>query len=168
MNRESTAQPAEATNRRRKSDAIAMTPDERDAFLRAQPICRVATVGSTGRPHASALWFVWDGGALWLNSLVRSRRWAHLVRDPRLSAIVDDGGTDFRALRGIELSGPVDFVGEIPRRGEPVPALISPERLFADKYMGGGDFVVDGRHGWLRLTPIKIASWDFGKLRRHA
>lgn len=155
-------QSPEALNRRRKSDAIAMTPDEQDAFLRSQPICRVATVGSSGLPHASALWFVWDGTALWLNSLVRSRRWAHLVRYPQLSAIVDDGGTDFRALRGIELGGPVEFVGEVPRRGEPVAELTTPERLFADKY---GGFSADGRHGWLRLTPVKIASWDFAKLR---
>src|SRR5438270_3210723 len=66
----------------RKGTAIAMTEDERDTFLRTQPVCRVATVGANGRPHASALWFVWDGTALWLNSLTRSQRWADIARDP--------------------------------------------------------------------------------------
>jgi nitroimidazol reductase NimA-like FMN-containing flavoprotein (pyridoxamine 5'-phosphate oxidase superfamily) len=64
----------------RRGDAIAMTGAEQDAFLRAQPVCRVATVGPSGHPHVSALWFVWDGTALWLNSLVRSQRWADLAR----------------------------------------------------------------------------------------
>ncbi|MFC5752213.1 pyridoxamine 5'-phosphate oxidase family protein [Actinomadura rugatobispora] len=150
----------------RRGTAIAMTGEERDVFLREQPICRVATVGPTGHPHASALWFAWDGASLWLNSLVRSRRWADLDRDPRLSVIVDDGGTDFLRLRGVELLGNAQIVGEVPRKGDPVEDLTAPERLFADKYAGGGEFRYDGKHGWLRLTPEKIVSWDFGKLRR--
>jgi hypothetical protein len=150
----------------RKGTAIAMTEDERDAFLRAQPVCRVATVGSDGRPHASALWFVWDGTALWLNSLTRSQRWVDLDRDPRISVIIDDGGTDFMALRGIELQGSAQIIGEVPRKGEPLDILAEPERLFAEKYMGGGEFRYDGRHAWLRLTAGKIVSWNFAKLRR--
>ena len=153
-------------NGQRRGAAIAMTDDERDAFLRSQPICRVATVGPLGRPHASALWFVWDGSALWLNSLVRSRRWTDLAHNPQLSAVVDDGGADFGRLRGVELTGDVEVVGEVPRKGGDVAALAGPERLFADKYMGGGDFRYDGRHGWLRLVPGAVVSWDFAKLRR--
>lgn len=152
-------------NGQRRGAAIAMTDDERDAFLRSQPICRVATVGSSGRPHASALWFVWDGTALWLNSLVRSKRWADLARNPQLSAVVDEGGTDFLRLRGVELTGAVEIVGEVPRAGERVDELDGPERLFADKYAGGGDFRYDGRHGWLRLVPGTVVSWDFAKMR---
>ena len=146
--------------------ALAMTRVERDGFLRSQPICRVATVGRAGRPRLSALWYVWDGTALWLNSLVRSRRWAELDRDPRLTAIVDDGGDDFHRLRGVTLTGTARIVGEVPRRGEDVAALVEPERLFADKYMGGSAFRYDGRHGWLKLIPDRIVSWDFAKLPR--
>ncbi|MFF3658533.1 pyridoxamine 5'-phosphate oxidase family protein [Streptomyces olivochromogenes] len=150
----------------RRGTAIAMTDPERDTFLRTQPLCRVATVGRDGDPHVSALWFVWDGSTLWLNSLVRSQRWTDLDRDPRLSVIVDDGGTDFMALRGVELRGSVEVVGEAPRKGDPLDELVSPEQLFADKYMGGGAFRYDGKHGWLRLTTEKVVSWDFAKLRR--
>ncbi|MFF2133300.1 pyridoxamine 5'-phosphate oxidase family protein [Streptomyces olivochromogenes] len=150
----------------RRGTAIAMTDPERDTFLRTRPLCRVATVGRDGDPHVSALWFVWDGSTLWLNSLVRSQRWTDLDRDPRLSVIVDDGGTDFMALRGVELRGSVEVVGEAPRKGDPLDELVSPERLFADKYMGGGVFRYDGKHGWLRLTAEKVVSWDFAKLRR--
>jgi len=53
----------------------------------------------------------------------------------------------------------------VPRTGEPVGALTEPEQLFADKY-AGGRFSYDGRHGWLRLLPDKIVSWDFSKMRR--
>ena len=149
----------------RRARAIAMTAAERDAFLQSQPICRVATLGPGGHPHTSPLWFAWDGTALWLNSLVRSQRWTDITRDPRISAIVDDGGTDFLQLRGVELRGRGEVVGETPRTGTPVEELTEPERLFADKYMGGQPFRYDGRHGWLRLTPDHVVSWDFARLQ---
>jgi hypothetical protein len=148
----------------RRGVRITMTDDERDAFLRYQPVCRVATVGPSGRPHASALWYVWDGSALWLNSLIRSRRWADLTYNPQLSVVIDDGGKDFGRLRGVELTGAVQIIGEVPRAGVPVDVLAGPERLFAVKYMDGGDFRYDGRHGWLMLAPDATLSWDFAKL----
>jgi len=57
-----------------------MTPAEIDAFLAEERTCRVSTVGADGAPHTSALWFVWDGSALWLNSIVKSQRWTDLNR----------------------------------------------------------------------------------------
>lgn len=138
-----------------------MTPDEVDAFLAEQHTCRVATVGRNG-PHATPLWYAWHGGALWLTSVVRSQRWTDLQHDPRIAVVVD-AGTAYDELRGVELRGRVEVVGEVPRTGEPVPELDGPEQLMADRYMGG-TFVHDGRHAWLRLVPDKVTSWDFRKL----
>ncbi|WP_058041353.1 pyridoxamine 5'-phosphate oxidase family protein [Streptomyces roseifaciens] len=148
----------------RRGRRIMMTRPELDAFLAGQRTCRVATVGRDGRPHLSALWFVWDGSAVWLYSIVRSRRWAELRRDARIAVLVDDG-REYGELRGAELSGTAAFVGEAPRTGEPCPELAAPEALFTTKYFGGlPSMPHDGRHAWLRLTPEAIASWDFRKL----
>ena len=138
-----------------------MTPAEVDAFLAEQRTCRVATAGPDG-PHATPLWFAWHGGALWLTSVVRSRRWADLRRDPRTAAVVD-AGESYDELRGVELRGRVEVIGEVPRTGAEVPELAGPEQLFADRYTGG-TVMHDGRHAWLRLVPEKITSWDFRKL----
>jgi hypothetical protein len=139
-----------------------MTPEERDEFLRTERTCRVATVGGGGAPHISALWFVWDGTALWLNTLVKSQRWTNLQRDPRVSVMVD-GGAGYLELHGVELLGRVEPVGAAPRGSEPDTDLEVPERLFGDKY-AGGQFSADGAHAWVRLIPEKIVSWDFRKL----
>jgi hypothetical protein len=146
----------------RRGRKIAMSPEERDGFLRVERTCRIASVGADGAPHTSALWFVWDGTSLWLNTLVKSQRWTNLVRDPRASVLVD-GGDAYLELRGVELLGRVEQVGTAPRTAEPDPQLEEPERLFGEKY-SGSTFVPDGRHAWLRLTPEKIVSWDFRKL----
>ncbi|MDJ0343067.1 pyridoxamine 5'-phosphate oxidase family protein [Streptomyces sp. H10-C2] len=149
----------------RRGRRIMMTPHEVDAFLAEQRTCRVATVSKDGRPHVGALWFAWDGESLWLYSIVRSQRWTDLLRDPRVSVVIDDG-VEYGELRGIELSGTVEFIGEAPRTGETVPELGTPERLFAAKNFGLDSMPHDGRHAWLRLTPERVASWDFSKLPR--
>ncbi|MER5554018.1 pyridoxamine 5'-phosphate oxidase family protein [Streptomyces sp. NPDC002793] len=147
----------------RRGRRIMMTDAERDAYLTRQRTCRVATVSAEGMPHVGALWFVWDGTSVWLYSLTRSLRWAQLRRDPRIAVVVDDGA-EYGELRGVELSGEVSFVGEIPRTGEPCPELNAPERSFATKYFGLDSLPHDERHGWLRLTPRAVRSWDFRKL----
>ncbi len=145
----------------RRSRRIAMTPEERDAFLAEERTCRVATTGSQG-PHLTALWFVWDGEALWLTSIVNSQRWKDLEQDPRVSVLVDVG-EGFGELRGVEIRGQALPVGEVPRTGEPHDGLVDPEQRFGVKY-AGGTFTHDGRHAWLRVVPEKIVSWDFRKM----
>ncbi|BBC38141.1 Pyridoxamine 5-phosphate oxidase [Streptomyces graminofaciens] len=147
----------------RRGRKIMMTSEELDEFLTAQRTCRVATVSSDGAPHVSPLWFVWDGTSLWLYSITRSRRWAALRKDPRVAVVVD-AGEEYGELRGVELSGTVEAVGEAPRTGEPHPELAEVERLFARKNFGLDEMPHDGRHAWLRLTPEAVASWDFRKL----
>jgi hypothetical protein len=139
-----------------------MTTEERDAFLSSERTCRVASVGGGGAPHVTPLWFVWDGARLWLTSVVQSQRWADLGRDNRVSVLVD-AGRDFGELRGVEIRGVAEVVGEVPRTGEPVAELETPEGLFSGKY-ADGRMRHDGRHAWLRITPQKIVSWDFRKM----
>jgi hypothetical protein len=146
----------------RRGRKIAMTDEELDEFLRTERTCRVATVGLDG-PHATALWFGWDGTYLWLYSIVKSQRWTDLMRDPRVGIVIDSG-VEYLELRGVEITGTVEVVGEAPRTGEPCDDLAAIEPVFARKYMGGDTVYHDGRHGWLRIKPAKIASWDFRKL----
>lgn len=146
----------------KRARRIAMTTEERDAFLREERMCRLGSVDATGAPHVSPLWFVWDGSALWLHSIVKSQRWVNLQRDPRVSVAID-AGVGYFELRGVELLGRVEVVGPVPRTDGPSPDTAEPERLWADKY-SDGEFLVDGKHAWLRLVPDKIVSWDFRKL----
>jgi PPOX class probable F420-dependent enzyme len=157
----------------RRGRVIAMTAEELASFLDEQRTCRFATSGSDG-PHVAPVWFVWDGQALWVYSLIRSQRWANLARDPRVAVVIDDGH-HYHELRGVEIEGQAAVVGPVPRYGDvDLPELAEPEGLMAAKYFGqasapaaGGDrpeMTHDGRHAWLRITPLKLVSWDFRKL----
>ena len=158
-----------------------MTGEELDAFLGEQRTCRFATTGPDG-PHVAPVWFVWDGQAIWVYSLTRSQRWANVSRDPRVAVVVDDGH-HYHELHGVEIEGQATVIGPVPRTGdEDSPELSEPERLMAAKYFGpvsraasggeaspatsggGPEMTHDGRHAWLRITPLKMVSWDFRKL----
>jgi hypothetical protein len=146
----------------RRARKIAMDQAELDEFLAGERTCRVATASPQG-PHLTPLWYVWDGTALWLTSLVRSQRWTDIERDPRVAVLVD-AGEEYGELRGVELRGALEIVGEVPRTGVPDARLEEPERLMAQKYHAAESSVPDGRHAWLRLVPGKITSWDFRKI----
>jgi len=141
---------------------IAMNSEELTSFLGEQHTCRFATTGPDG-PHVAPVWFVWDGQAIWVYSLIRSQRWANVSRDPRVAVVVDDGH-HYHELHGVEIEGQATVIGPVPRTGdEDAPELAEPERLMAAKYFGP-KMTYDDRHAWLRITPLKMVSWDFRKL----
>lgn len=142
-----------------------MTPAERDAFLAGQRTCRLATVDGAGQPHVTPLWFAWDGAALWLCSLARSRRLADLVANRRVAVVVD-AGEEYAELRGVELRGSATLVGGVPWSGEVTPELAEPDRLFTEKYPEQSHVRRRGRHAWVRVDAEHLSSWDFRKGRR--
>jgi Pyridoxamine 5'-phosphate oxidase len=146
----------------KRARKISMTSLEIDAFLSEERTCRVATSNEHG-PHVTALWFAWDGRCIWLCSVTRAQRWSDLQKDARLSILVD-AGREHDELRGVEILGTAEIVGEVPRIGEPVEELVNIELQMGRKYLDGHEMIHDGKHGWLKVTPTKIVSWDFRKL----
>jgi hypothetical protein len=153
---------SKALEPQRKRLAIAMSEEERHEYLVTRRMCRLATVSTGGAPHVSPLWFEWDGAHAWIYSIVKSQRWVNISSNPKVSLVVDDGD-GYEELRGVEITGRMAPVGEIPRTGVPCEELEIPERLFAEKY-SRHEMTHDGRHAWLCLVPDKIVSWDFTKL----
>ena len=140
-----------------------MVDAERDRFLAEQRTCRVATISAGGRPHVMPLWFLWDGAAFWLYSITRAQRWRDILRNPRVAVVVD-AGEAYGELRGVELSGTMEAVGEQPRTGAPLAELEDVERRYAQKYFMSDAMHHDGGHAWLRMRPDRQYTWDFRKL----
>jgi hypothetical protein len=157
-----TAFPRPTPKPQRRARSLSMTPAEVDALMSAERTCRVATVGGDGNPHVVPMWFLWHDSRLWLSSVVRSKRWADLTRNPWVAVVVDSG-QEFHELRGVEVRGPITVVGDVPRVSQRVPELVEIESLMAAKYTQDRTFVPDGRHAWLCVTPKTVVSWDFRK-----
>jgi PPOX class probable F420-dependent enzyme len=53
----------------------------------------LATSWPDGRPHVMAVWVVWDAGALWFSTGLRSRKARNLLVDPRCVVTTEDASS---------------------------------------------------------------------------
>lgn len=83
---------------------IAMTDDEITDFVRRSRNCTLATLGPTGAPHLVAMWYAVIDGQLWFETKAKSQKARNLLRDDRVSVLIEDGAT-YDTLRGVSLEG---------------------------------------------------------------
>lgn len=136
---------------------IAMTDEEREAYLVEQRTVRLATAAPDGTPHVVPLWFVWHEDAMWLNSTLGNVTVDNMVRSRQATGVVDDGHA-YDALRGVTVGGRVERIGDT------APETV--ERTWSEKYLGGNELPYRRwrNRSWFRLIPERVASWDFRKI----
>jgi PPOX class probable F420-dependent enzyme len=146
-----------------RRDLITMTPDEVAAFLAERQTMNVATIGPTGHPHVVAMWYGFLDGmpAFW--TFAKSQKIVNLRRDPKLSALVEDGER-YSELRGVELVG----AGRIVEDRDQILAIGA---SVAERYTGP---VTDASRPFLEAQASKrlgvvidverTVSWDHHKL----
>jgi PPOX class probable F420-dependent enzyme len=83
---------------------VAMTEPEIATFLQQQRTATFATVSPSGTPHLVAMWFAVLDGVLWFETKRKAQKTVNLLRDPRLTVLVEDGHT-YDTLRGVSLEG---------------------------------------------------------------
>jgi len=137
-------------------EQLRLRDQELDELLTNERTLRAATVSPDGRPHVVPLWFIWHDGAIWINSLRRSRR-AHDVVAGSAVALCVDTGVEYGELRGAVLYGSLEPAND-------VSDLSQVKAAFARKYWGM-DAIPDLKsHEWLLLRPDNVVSWDFRKI----
>jgi len=144
---------------------VALTAAEVDDFLAGQMKVQVATIGPSGAPHLSTLFYVMEQGRIGFWTYASSQKIANLRRDPRVSALVEDG-EEYSELRGVSIRGTATLVEEY----DEIRALGT---RVMDRMSGGvdlgelGEEIVNGqarkRVGVL-ITPDHVASWDHRKM----
>ena len=149
-------------------DAVRMTDAEIEGFLAANLKVQVASLGKEGEPHLSTLFYVVQQGRIAFWTYGRSQKIRNLERDPRVSALVEDG-TDYFELRGVSISGRAEIV----RDPEGVWEIGSG---VATRMVGAQDFEELGEIGRAEVErqatkrvgvvihPDSMASWDHSKM----
>ena len=85
-----------------RRDLIRMTDEEVEQFLDGRHTMNVATIGPDGRIHLVAMWYGFLEGAPAFWTYGKSQKILNLRRDPRITALVEDG-EQYEELRGVEL-----------------------------------------------------------------
>jgi nitroimidazol reductase NimA-like FMN-containing flavoprotein (pyridoxamine 5'-phosphate oxidase superfamily) len=156
-------------------DAVKLTDDEVQALLAENLKVQVASNGPDGVPHLTTLFYIVRdepdsvlGVALAFWSYARSQKIRNLERDPRVSALVEDG-TDYFELRGVSVQGKAEIVRDHD-------AIYSIGSEVATRMVGAESFETLGELGRetvekqatkrvaVIIHPEKVATWDHRKL----
>ncbi|MBF6238901.1 pyridoxamine 5'-phosphate oxidase family protein [Nocardia otitidiscaviarum] len=143
--------------------AIVMTDQEITDFLERSRIATLATLGPTGMPHLTAMWYGLIDGHMWFETKAKSQKAVNLRRDPRVTVLVEAGDT-YDQLRGVSIEGRAEIVDD-------------PEALFRvgvsvwERYTGPYSedmkpFVEQmlNKRVAVRVVPERVRSWDHRKL----
>lgn len=137
-------------------DRLRIDPSSRAELLGSARTGHCATVDAQGRPHVVPLWFVCHADEIYVNSLRRSQRGAHLRQGSPVSFCIDDG-TEYGELRGVVLRG--SFVPVVDD-----PTLEAIRAAFGAKYWHGVEVPDLQSHEWFRFLTEREVSWDFRKI----
>jgi len=126
-----------------------------DQRLRSNTIAWLTTVGATGRPYTSPVWFLWDGKTILIFSQPEKQKIRNLRKNAQVALALDDSkeGEDVVVVEGTaELLNDPNVSAIMPSFVEKYGALIqsmgwTPEVLAADFSQG------------IRVTPTKIRKW---------
>jgi PPOX class probable F420-dependent enzyme len=137
-----------------------LSPDQINNLLSRPLIARLATINKT-RPHVAAVWFVWDGVSLYMETSAGFQKAKNLLRNPQCSVIIDDtlGGLRFW---GIVLEGKAELISE------PEAEVLEIVQRIYRKYLGEEGMLAptpqgmihSGQHVIIKLTPSHIITWD--------
>jgi PPOX class probable F420-dependent enzyme len=143
---------------------IAMTDTEAAAFLAAERVLVVATIGRDGWPHLMPLWYVVRDGEPWATTYAKSQKVRNLERDPRCTLQVE-AGDRYDDLRGLMLKAEA--------RLEHDPAVVEEvEHAVFLRYHGREPDAAEAaglarqasKRVALRFAVRERASWDHRKL----
>src|SRR5262249_41871943 len=141
--------------RRRRSKA-AKLGRKVEEFIRWERVCRVATSGAAGMPHAVPVCHALRGGKIYFGSGDDGRKVKNLTENPQVTVTIDAYSEEWSALRGVMVQGRANIIA----RG---PGFRRARDLLYEKYpqypreaaLSPSDSVI------VEVTPTRVFSWGF-------
>jgi PPOX class probable F420-dependent enzyme len=122
--------------------------------LTGEEVAWLTTAGADGQPQSSPVWFVWDGGSLWLRSQAAAGKVRNIEANPRVAFhLADDGhGGNILTIEGAASleEPPAELLDAYIAKYEDAirDALqTTPEQLAADYPIT------------IRITPTRTRAW---------
>jgi PPOX class probable F420-dependent enzyme len=149
-------------------DAVKLTDQEVEGLLEENLKVQIATIGPDGAPHLSTLFYIVRDGCIAFWTYGRSQKIKNLERDPRVSALVEDG-VDYFELRGVSITGRAEIVRDFDAIYS-IGAEVATRMVAAESFEALGDFGREtvekqaGKRVGVIVRPEKVASWDHRKM----
>jgi PPOX class probable F420-dependent enzyme len=130
-----------------------------DEFLSAPRHAIVATHPRSGPPQISPVWYIYEGGQLYVSTEPTTAKFRNLRRDPRISVCVDGGRND---VRTVMIYGSAELIeGKDPRIEEMRWRII---RHYYDSEAAARAYLESTGEietSLIIVTPHKVISQDF-------
>jgi PPOX class probable F420-dependent enzyme len=142
---------------------IVMSDAEITAFVASSRAGTLATLGPDGQPHLTAMWYGVVDGEIWFETKAKSQKAVNILRDPRVSFLLEDGMT-YDTLRGVSFEGSAEIVDDpelIFRVGVSVWERYNGP--YTEELRPSVDMMMHKRVG-VRLRVKRTRSWDHRKL----
>lgn len=142
---------------------IKMTDDEIDAFLHEQKTAVMCTMHPRGSIHAVAMWYGFVDGCLTVETKEKSQKVQNLLRDPRMTVLVEDGDA-YEELRGVELVGAAEVLHDPDQLWELGVSMY--ERYFGpytEQARPAVEAMLNKRVA-VRMRAERVVSWDHRKI----
>ena len=143
--------------------SIVMSEAEIVDFVNNSRTGTLATIGPSGQPHLTAMWYAVVDGEIWLETKVKSQKAVNLKRDPRVSFLLEDGDS-YDTLRGVSFEGVAEIIDEpevLHRVGVSVWERYTGP--YSDDVKPLVDQMMNKRVG-VRIVSRRTRSWDHRKL----
>ena len=146
-------------------DAVKLTGQEVEEVLAENLKVQVASIGPDGVPHLSTLFYIVRDGRIVFWTYGRSQKIKNLERDPRVSALVEDG-VDYFELRGVSITGKAELVTDQDRIREIGSAVATRMAHGMDLGDLGREMVERqvSKRWAVVVEPVKVATWDHRKM----
>lgn len=146
---------------------VALTPAEQSEYIAQARTLTLCTNGAHGYPHAVAMWFAVDpDGTIWMTTYRKSQKAVNVQRNPKVALHIESGDT-YDTLKGVCIRGDATIVDDLDVAVRTIMRI--------NKKMNGAMFPegegIEDAIRWqarkrvvLKVTPVRIASWDHAKL----
>lgn len=124
----------------------------------------IATFGPDGNIHLVAMWYGFLGDNPAFETFTKSQKIQNLRRDPRMTALVEDGET-YESLRGVEIVGTA-VLHEDPEVVTAVARSVAERYIEVDspEALDAAAAAMAVKRVAVEIVAEKVVSWDHGKL----
>lgn len=149
-------------------DQVKLSDDEVQGLLGENLKVQVAANGRDGFPHLTTLFYVVRDGKIAFWTYGRSQKILNLERDPRVTALVEDG-TDYFELRGVSIEGRAEIVRDHDSIFE-IGSAVATRMVGAESFASLGELGMKAvekqatKRVGVIIHPERVASWDHRKM----
>ncbi len=143
-----------------------MSADEQVVYLESGRTLQLATIGHSGQPHLSAMWYALVDRKVCFNTYATSQKARNMDRDPRVTCMIESGD-EYATLKGLVIQGRVEIVDDVSKylveiaRRYPRPGTQQTEQI--EQNSDTVNSLPAGRKVY-SVIPDSIYSWDHTKL----